>query len=61
MSKYDVTDLKSTKKFAEDGKRKEHGIPLLVYGRNGKKEVGRWWKGWKVGMSVANGDFPASL
>jgi len=42
-------------------KRKGHGIPLLVYGRNGKKDVSRWWRSWKVGMSVANGDFPASL
>jgi hypothetical protein len=29
------------------GKRKGDGIPLLVYGRNGKKEVEDWWKRWR--------------
>jgi len=29
------------------GKRKEEGIPLLVYGREGKEVVGDWWKRWK--------------
>jgi hypothetical protein len=29
------------------GKRKEEGIPLLVYGREGEKVVGDWWKRWK--------------
>jgi hypothetical protein len=35
------------------GKRKGEGIPsfesadLLVYGRNGEKEVEDWWKRWR--------------
>jgi hypothetical protein len=34
--------------FDSSGKRKGDGIPLLVYGRNGKKEVEDWWKRWRL-------------
>jgi len=37
----------SSKKSYIFGKRKGDGIPLLVYGRNGKKEVEDWWKRWR--------------
>jgi len=43
----------SRKKGTEVGKRKRDGIPsfestdLMVYGRNGKKEVEDWWKRWR--------------
>jgi hypothetical protein len=33
------------------GKRKGEGIPLLVYGRDGEKEVREWWKRWRAEMT----------
>jgi hypothetical protein len=36
------------------GKRKGDGIPLLVYGRNGKKEVEDWWERWKAGADITD-------
>lgn len=36
------------------GKRKGDGIPLLVYGRNGKKEVEGWWERWKGEVRVGS-------
>jgi hypothetical protein len=51
----------SIENFSDAGKGKGEGIPLLVYGKDGKKKVGWWWKSWKAGMSVANEGFPAKL
>jgi hypothetical protein len=34
------------------GKRKGEGIPLLVYGRNGKRVVEEWYKRWGVRMRI---------
>jgi hypothetical protein len=39
---YPSFPLLSRKKSEFVGKRKGDGIPLLVYGRNGKKEVEDW-------------------
>jgi hypothetical protein len=41
------------------GKRKGDGIPLLVYGRNGKKEVEDWWERWKAFVLSAHSGFPS--
>jgi hypothetical protein len=49
----------SSKKFPTFGKRKGDSIPLLVYGRNGKKEVEDWWERWKAGVSGENEGFPS--
>jgi len=53
----------ASKLFNFCGKRKGDGIPLLVYGRDGKKRVKDWWKRWKAKLparpgSVANEGFP---
>jgi hypothetical protein len=39
--------------FAELGKRKGDGIPLLIFGRNGAREVWGWWGRWIGGRRKA--------